>query len=300
MTPSITAIVLTKNEEAHMARCIKALAPIAQRIVVVDSFSTDRTVEISKSHGAEVLQNNFVNQAVQFQWGLDHIKIDTDWVLRIDADEYFLPEAVAEIVARLPALPADVTGIEFRRRFIFRGRWLRHGRYYPVTLLRLWRKGAATIEQRWMDEHIVLTRGQSVLFKQGDFVDENLNGITAWVDKHNRYATRHMVDYINLEHHLFAEDTRILNTHRAGRRKLKTDVYARAPLYLRAFLHFCYIYFVRLGFLDGKQGFIYYVMHGFWYYVLIDAKIEDARAFIREYGLDAFKRHLADTHGIVL
>ena len=189
-----------------------------------------------------------------------------------------------------------------KRKFIFRERWIRHGRYYPTIILRLWRNGAGEMEQRWMDEHIILTRGRSELLEGGDLVDHNLSGIDAWTAKHNRYATLAMIDYLNLEIPLFAEDTRIEATDGAAKRNrfLKNSVYARAPLYLRAMLMFIYRYVVRLGFLDGKVGFLFHFLHGFWLFMLIDGKLDEARAYIGEHGLEAFKRMLRDKHRIEL
>ncbi len=299
---SITAIILTFNEEAHIERCIDRISGLVQRIVVVDSFSTDKTVEIAKRLGVEALQRTFKNYADQFQWGLTTICPKTDWVLRIDADEYIEEGAQDELRRSLPKMDANVTGFEFKLKVIFQGRWLRHGRYYSAVLLRLWRTGVGQIEQRWMDEHIVLSHGRAERIFGGDLVDHNLKDITFWIDKHNRYATRHMVDFINREYRLFDEDERIKNTDAAARRKrfLKNSIFARAPMYLRAFLFYIYRYFFRLSFLDGKEGLVFHFMHGCWVYLLIDAKIAEARAFIKAHGLAAFKEHLKSRHNIDL
>jgi glycosyltransferase involved in cell wall biosynthesis len=290
----ITLIVLSFNEEIHMERCLSRIAPYVERIVVIDSFSTDATVAIARAHGAEVLQHAFKNHADQFRWGLTAAAPITEWVMRIDCDEYFEESAWPALARLLPTLPPDVTGVEVRRKFIFRETWIRHGRYYPVVLLRLWRSGAAEMEQRWMDEHITLVRGRSVLLEGGDLVDHNLAGIDAWTAKHNRYATLAMVDAINREHPLFEEDRRVESSEGAAARNrfLKNSVYGRAPLYLRALLLFVYRYVFRLGFLDGRIGFVFHVLHGFWVFLLIDAKIDEARDFIRQQGLEAFKQRL--------
>ena len=213
---------------------------------------------------------------------------------RIDCDEYFEERAWPALSLLLPTLPPDVTGVEVRRRFIFREKWIRHGRYYPVVLLRLWRNGAAEMEQRWMDEHMTLVRGRSVLLEGGDLVDHNLAGIDAWTAKHNRYATLAMIDAINRDYPLFEEDRRVEATASAAARNrfLKNRVYGRAPLYLRAVLLFVYRYVFRLGFLDGRTGCVFHVLHGFWLFWLIDAKIDEARDFIRAQGLEAFKQRL--------
>jgi glycosyltransferase involved in cell wall biosynthesis len=299
---SITAIILAFNEEIHIGRCLSRIMPLVERVVVVDSFSTDRTVEIARTLGAEVLQRRWKNYADQFQWALDNVDPTTDWVLRLDADEYFEEACQAELRRRLAGLPADVTGLQFKLKVIFRGRWIRHGRYYSTVLLRLWRNGIGQIEQRWMDEHIVLMRGRTERMRGGDLVDHNLNDIGWWTDKHNRYATRHMVDYVNREYRLFAEDERIRGTDSAarGKRFLKNSIYGRAPIYLRALLFYLYRYIVRLGFLDGKQGLVFHFLHGFWLMLLIDAKIDEARAFIRQHGVEAFKHRLRTHYGIMV
>jgi len=290
----ITLIVLSYNEAIHMERCLTRIATHVERIVVIDSFSTDATVAIAQSHGAEVLQHPFKNHADQFRWGLEAAQPMTEWVMRIDCDEYFEEAAWPALAALLPTLPPDVAGVEVRRKFIFREKWIRHGRYYPVVLLRLWRNGAAEMEQRWMDEHMTLVRGRSALLEGGDLVDHNLAGIDAWTAKHNRYATLAMVDAINREHPLFEEDRRVEGADSAAARNrfLKNSVYGRAPLYLRALLLFIYRYVFRLGFLDGRIGAVFHVLHGFWVFWLIDAKIDEARDFIRDHGLDAFKQRL--------
>ncbi len=290
----ITLIVLSYNEAIHLQRCLSRIAPWMTRVVLIDSFSTDATTDIAERHGAEVLKHPFKNHAEQFRWGLEAAAPSTDWVMRIDCDEYFEDSALEALAALLPTLPADVTGINVRRKLIFRERWIRHGRYYPVILLRIWRNGAAEMESRWMDEHMALMRGRAVLLEGGDLVDHNLAGLDAWTAKHNRYATLAMVDAINREYPLFAEDRRLEETDSAARRNrfLKNSVYGRAPLYLRALMLFLYRYVFRLGFLDGRIGFVFHALHGFWVFLLIDAKIDEARDFIAKRGLEAFKQSL--------
>ena len=300
---SITVIILTFNEEIHIERCIASIAPIAERIIIVDSFSTDRTIEIARRMGAEIYGRAFKHQAEQFQWALDNCNLGTQWILQLDADEYLEAPLVEEILARLPALPETITGVDFKRKFYFMGSWIRWGGYYPIILTRLWRTGLASIEQRWMDEHVVLHQGNSILFGEGDIVDKNLHGISAWVAKHNRYATRQMVDYINLEHKLFNIRADLgLRRHTQVRRKrfLRNKVFGRSPLYIRSFMYYLYRMFFRLGFLDGFRGLVYHTLHGLCYFLLIDAKIDEARQFIDEHGLDAFRTHLINVQKIDL
>jgi len=278
----ISIIILTYNEELHIERCIKNLQSMAQQIFIVDSFSTDNTVQIAESLGVKVLQNPFINQSVQFQWGLDNCPIQTSWVMRMDADEYLEPALVEEIISKLPLLPGDINGIYLKRKHHFLGRWIKHGDRYPLVLLRIWKTGQAHIENRWMDEHVVLDSGNAVTF-DGDFVDDNLNTVEWFIEKHNRYASREMVDILNHKYHLFARDESI-DDAKTGQAKIKRFVkeslYNKLPLFVRPVLYFFYRYILRLGFLDGAEGFAYHFMQGLWYRCLVDLKYLEAERLL--------------------
>jgi glycosyltransferase involved in cell wall biosynthesis len=296
----ITAIVLAFNEEIHIGRCIERMKPFVERIVIIDSYSSDRTVEIAQSLGAEVLQNKWTTHARQFQWGLDHAGITTPWTLRLDCDEYLEPGAIGALRGLLPTLGDGVSAIDFRLKVIFKGQFIRWGGFYKTLLTRMWRTGMGAMEQRWMDERIVLAGGERIRLSGGDLVDESLKDIGWWVEKHNGYATRQMIDFVNREVGLFEADKRLeaVEAH-AGKWKrfLRNGVYAKAPLYLRAVLYFLQRYILRLGFLDGRQGFVWHFMQGFWYFMLMDAKIDEARRFIADHGIEAFRDHLSDQIG---
>lgn len=198
--------------------------------------------------------------------------------MRLDADEYATPELAQEIASRLAARPAGANGVYVKRRIHFLGRWIRHGAVYPMWVLRLWRLGYGRCENRWMDEHIRLTGGESLRFAH-DLVDENLNDLTWWTDKHNRYAVREAADLLNLKYR-FADfdaiDTMIGGEQSRIKRWLKERVYARLPLFVRPAGYFVYRYFLRLGFLDGVPGLAWHTLQGFWYRFLVDAKLYEA------------------------
>ena len=164
---------------------------------MVDCFSTDATVEVARDLGARVIQHPWTNHAQQFNWALTQLDPDTDWVLRIDADEVLTPELVHEIRERLPGIGPQIDGICWGRRMTFQGRLLRHGGLFPVEVLRLFRYGRGRCENRWMDEHIKVD-GATITFR-GEMIDDNLNSLTWWTDKHNRYASREAVDLLNLD-----------------------------------------------------------------------------------------------------
>ncbi len=274
-TPSdLSVIILTYNEEKHIARCIESLLPIARDIFIVDSYSTDKTVAIAESLGAKVYQNKWVNYAIQFQWGLDNCPIQTEWVMRMDSDEYILPELISEINEKITKITSEVSGIYIKRRVHFMDQWIKHGSYYPIWLLRIWRYKSGKIEERWMDEHIKLSSGNTIQFEH-DLVDDNKNLLTWWTEKHNNYATREAVDILNIIHGFIKYDEvepNLWGTQEQRKRWLKIR-YASLPLFVRPVLYFHWRYFIKLGFLDGKQGLIWHFLQGFWYRFLVDAKI---------------------------
>jgi len=150
-----------------------------------------------------------------------------------------------------------------------------------------------------MDERMVLSHGEALRLRAGDLVDENLKDIDWWTDKHNRYATAHMIDFIDLDYPLRPEGLRVRDKGASRRKRfLRNVVYGRAPLYLRAVLYYLQRYVLRLGFLDGREGFLWHFLQGFWLFVLMDAKIDEARSYIRAHGVDAFKEHLRERHGV--
>jgi len=302
LNPSLTVIILTHNEEIHIERCIKSLLPIASNIFIVDSFSSDRTVEIAQSLGAEVIQRKWKNYADQFQWGLDNSGTDTAWVMRMDADEYLEAELQQELIKVLPNIAFDVDGIYIRRKVFFYGKWIRYGGFYPHILLRIWRNGKGRIEQRWMDEHIVLPQDSKTIMLKGNLVDDNIKGITFWINKHNIYASREMVDLLNNKYFLLERDDsiKLANDPQAKwKRLIKDEVYSRLPIGLRAGAYFFYRYFIRLGFLDGVKGFLWHFMQGFWYRLLVDIKVMEIE---EKCAGDAqkIKKVLLEEHGIKL
>jgi len=278
MSSTIAAIILTYNEEPHLARCINSLSGIADEIIVVDSFSHDQTTRIAKELGARVYQNPFVNQAVQFNWSLKNCEIQSEWILRIDADEYLDNHVNLNIIEYLSALSPEINGLIIRRKIIFMGQSLLHGGWYPKWNLRIFRQGFGECENRWMDEHIVLKEGYAQQIKL-DFVDENLNDLSWWTTKHNNYSTREAIDYF-LQKDKFQADhsvkPRFWGVDAERKRWLKAK-YHSFPLFIRPFLNFIYRYIFQLGVLDGKSGLIWHVLQGFWYRFLVDAKIYELK-----------------------
>lgn len=268
-------VILTKDESLHIARAIDSVAPVASDIFLVDSFSTDQTASIARDRGATVLTHTFVNQALQFNWALDHCDIKTDWVLRLDADEVIEDDLQEEIRRELPKLPAGVVGVNLKRKHIFMGRWVRHGGRYPLVMTRIFRTGKGRSEDRWMDEHIVVTGGKTVTFN-GGFLDNNLKDIGSFIEKHNKYATREAIEVIGRRRALLGRDNPAYvsgSWNAEVKRFVKDKLYNRIPFTVSSTLYFLYRYLLLLGFLDGRSGLVYHFLQGYWYRFLVGAKI---------------------------
>jgi glycosyltransferase involved in cell wall biosynthesis len=283
-TVKLVAIILTLNEARHLTRCLGSLKGVAGHVLVADSFSSDETGRIAESHGARFVQHAFVNHATQFNWALTQLDEDTHWVLRIDADEYLTPELAAEIRERLSSMDPTVDGIFLSLRRIFQGRLLRFGGLFRIRILRLFRYGRGRCETRWMDECIKVA-GQTTTFR-GALIDDNLNSLTWWTDKHNRYASREAVDLLNLKYGFLRVD-RVASLENRSQVSvkgwMKEQVYVRLPRGFRAFIYFFYRYVVRLGVLDGWAGTAFHVLQGFWYRYLVDAKVAEVERYMREH-----------------
>lgn len=284
---TLHAIILTLNEERHIARCIESLGGQCASVTVVDSGSTDRTREIALALGAEVVSNPWINYAAQMNFAIDRLAGRGGWLLRIDADEVLDPDSAETLGKAIDAAPPSVTGLLVLRRIVFMGRRMRHGGVEPSWQLRLWRNGKGRCEQRWMDEHILV---DGDVAKSGLVVsDINLNSLSWWTAKHNGYASREAIDILNGRHAFMPDDRGIAagGASRQARRRrfLKEAVYGRLPGGIRAVAYFVYRYVVRLGFLDGAPGWYFSLLQGFWYRMLVDAKIDEIEATARLGGM---------------
>lgn len=279
----VSVVILTFNEVLHIERCIASARRLTDKIYVVDSHSTDGTQEIAQQCGAEVVEHDYVNQAQQMQWAIENLPISTEWVMRLDADEYLSDGLVEEIKTQLPELAPDVSGVYLPLDVIFQGKNLRYGRLYPPTIMRIWRHGKAYMEQRWMDERMVLTEGRAVTFKNR-FIDHNLNSLAWWTQKHNNYSNRELAVEAMRLYGIGADDEALKG------RNQKKGMYYRLPPFFRAGLYFSVRYFLLGGFLDGKPGLIWATLQAYWYRFLIDAKLSE---MTRELGNKPTKEQVA-------
>lgn len=300
MKLDLSVIILTYNEELHIRRCLDKISPIAKEIFIIDSFSTDRTLDIAKEYeNVSILQNKWVNYATQFNWGLQNAPIKSKWVLRLDADEYLSEELIDELKVKLPELDEKYTGIVVPLQRVFLGRKINHGIAKGIKMLRFFQYGKARSEVRMMDEHIELLEGESIEFKH-PFADDNLNDISWWTQKHVGYAIREAVDLLDIEYNLTGsaetDDNKNIDAQ-AQAKRMKKHKYALQPLFWRSFVYFIYRYIFKFGFLDGKEGFLWDFLQGWWYRTLVDAKIYECKKACGD-NPEAIKKYIAEHWGI--
>ncbi|PIZ05188.1 MAG: glycosyltransferase family 2 protein [Gammaproteobacteria bacterium CG_4_10_14_0_8_um_filter_38_16] len=267
MNCKLTIVILTYNEEVHIERAIKNISNYCDKIIVLDSYSQDKTVEIAKKLDAEVIFRKFDDYKNQRQYAIDYCANKTEWMLFLDADEYLLDDLKNEILIAIEN--KNSAGYYLSRRFIFMGKWIKYGGYYPCYLLRLFRPEMATLEGI-VNEHVNVNGKVKKL--NHDFVDHNLKNIASWIEKHNKYTNLEAENLWFLKH--TAMNTKKFKFHIQAERKqwIKQKIWNHLPLLSRSLFYFIYRYFFCLGFLDGKPGLIFHLLQGGWNYFLVDVK----------------------------
>ena len=260
----VTVIILTLNEELNIAHAVASVRGWAREVIVLDSGSTDRTVEIATAHGCRVVSHPFENYSRQRNVALS-LPARAEWILFLDADERLTPEVKAEIDRRLADGPAE-NGFMLNRRFIWMGQWIRRG-YFPSWILRLFRRGHGVCDDRGVNEQIVVAG--AVGYIHSPFDHEDRKSLSAWIDRHNAYAT--------MEAQRLIDDTgasvgRLFGSQADRKRWVRQRVWPWMPPLLRPFVYFTYRYLLRGGLLDGTAGFTYHFLHALWYPLLIDLK----------------------------
>ncbi len=276
-----TVILLSFNSQDTLGATLAKARLVSDEIFVVDSYSSDGTVALAESFGAKVVQHPFENYGAQRNWGIDNLPITGKWQLHLDADEVMDEELVAAIQA-LPDEPQHA-GYFVPRYVKFLGRVLRHGGLSPTWHLRLFRSGVGRCEDRKYDQHYLLTGpgADSLATGQlpGVMIDDIAMSLSEWTARHNRWADGEVAE-MDAAAAGQAEGGRLTADPKgnpAQRKRALREKYNNLPLFVRPFLLFAYRYWFKLGFLDGTEGFIFWVLQTFWFRFLIDAKIWEKR-----------------------
>ena len=254
-TPNIDILIPTLNEELNLPQALNSVKGWARKVFVVDSGSTDRTCQIARDAGAVVIEKEWLGYARQKNWALDNLPFESDWVFILDADEVILPKLRDELLAIAARSPAEVNeaGFYVNRYLIFLGKRIRHCGYYPSWNLRFFKRGRARYEERAVHEHMLVTGPAGYL--KGHMEHYDHRGLDLYVAKHNRYSTLEASEIVRHrregEKGLFK--ARFFGNVLERRRWMKHRFYGRMPMMW--LWRFIYMYFFRLGILDGRTGY---------------------------------------------
>lgn len=264
---NVTVIILTKNEEKNIQDSITSAKLIADRIIVVDSGSTDQTTLLAQKNGAEVYFHDWMGHAAQFNWALDNCDIKSEWVFRLDADERISKELATEININLESKEDTlIDGYAMRWRVYFMGKWIKHGGTHKQYFLRLFRYGRGRVEEKLMDEHIIVQGNVKRL--NGDLIHYDYKGIDSWLNKHIWYSTLEIEMY---------DDMQCSGNNGNLKQKQRRSFYYKLPLFFRARIYYWYRYYIQLGFLDGREGKIFIYLQAYWFRFLVDSKIYERK-----------------------
>jgi len=270
----ISVVILTHNEETNIRRCLDSVS-WSDDILVVDSFSDDRTVEISKRHGARVIQRAFDDFSSQRNFASEKGNLKYEWVLHLDADEIVTPELRAELPG---AVLGDKDAYRVSSKLMFCGKFLRHAGLFPWYQVRFGRKQTLRFKQVGHGQRETLEPGRVGTLKSSLLHFNFSKGLSDWIERHNRYSTAEAQQNV---YGYTDDDVPILDllsteTHR--RRRAAKKIFRRLPC--RATIRFIYMYLFRGGILDGKPGFTYCRLLA-WYEWLIGLKEREIKAHAR-------------------
>ncbi len=272
----VSVIVLSFNSEEDIAACLESVRGWAAEVFVVDAFSTDATVALSEQAGAQVFRHQFEGFAQQRSWAMYNLPVANEWLLHLDADERLTPELRDEIARVVMDSEQRHDAYNVGRRFIWLGRWLRHGGYYPNPEVRLLRCGCCRVIDAGLREYVAVQGSIGTL--RNDMIHESHKGLAWWTAKHNNYSNHEATEVLTragLAALKTAESTE--SVEGSLRRSLRQHVFYRCPVYVRPWLLFLYRYVLRCGFLDGTAGLSYCFLHDLWYPFLVDAKYDEMR-----------------------
>ncbi len=273
----LSVILLTFNEEKNIDTCLDSLQALTGiPVFVVDSGSTDRTLEILASRKVAIALHPFENYAQQRNWAQENAPFQTEWVLHLDAGERLTPEMANWLISDFDPNTA-ANGFMFSRRTFFMNRWMRHGGHYPNFHLRLFRRAMGHCEAKAYDQHFVCAGEIEKAAARIDFIDHVAHNLSEFTAAHSRWALAEAKERVAAAGQTGEVTARFGGNAIERRRWLKTRVFDRSPLFLRAFLYFFYRYFIRLGFLDGMPGLIFHFLQACWFRFLVDAMYYEIR-----------------------
>jgi len=277
---SISVIILTFNSEDSILATLESARHVSDDIHVVDSYSTDNTSVIARNFGARFVQHPFANYGAQRNWAIENLDLKHEWELHLDADERLSYDLVAEIKNLMATASSESGGGEalcngyyLPRLVHFLGTPIRHGGMFPIWHLRLFRRELGRCEDRRYDQHFMVEGRTERL--NAPMIDDMRMDLSEWAVRHVRWAAAEAEEVLSPGAKGVIQG-RLLGSPVERKRALRGGYYLLPP-FLRPMLFFLYRYILRLGFLDGVPGLIFFTLQTFWFRFMVDAKIYEMK-----------------------
>jgi exosortase/archaeosortase family protein len=271
-------IIITYNEEVHLPRLLQSIEGLAAPVFVLDSGSTDNTIAIAEKIGATILQHPFENHPKQWDHALKNFNIQTPWVICLDADQILTPQLISYLIDFNDDDYKLVSGIYFNRKNFFKGRWIKHGGYSPIYLLKMIRYGIGYSDLNENMDHRFIVPGKTMIWKDGYILEENLkeNNISFWINKHNRYSDLVAQEEVERMQQMRSQTVNPCFWGSPDERTARfKQLWWQLPRYVRPMIYFLYRMVFQLGILDGRTGIIFHFLQGFWFRLVVDIKIDE-------------------------
>jgi glycosyltransferase involved in cell wall biosynthesis len=273
---NISVIILTYNEELNLHFALESVKDFASEIIILDSYSTDKTIEIAENHKAKVFFRKFDNYSSQRKYSLNKLPISNDWIFILDADEYLTDELKNEIALSLQNKNLIHDAYFIKRRFIWKGQWLKRC-FYPTYILRFGKKGLIDCDSREINEHLIC-KTKNIGHLKNDFIDYNRKGLSEWIKKHNDYSSREADQLLKVDKTSYS----FFKSQYERKRWIRKNIWNKLPPLIRPIFYFVYRYFIQLGFLDGRKAFMYHFLDSFFYRMLIDFKYLEKKIKLKQ------------------
>ena len=278
MNKEFSFIILTYNEEVHLPRLLDSIGGFNAAIYILDSGSTDGTLTIAEKYNATVLQHKFENHPRQWDFALKNFSVNTPWVVCLDADQVVTPQLGQRLTGFKDADHRDINGIYFIRKNFFKGKWIKHGGYFPFYLLKMIRYSVAYSDLNENMDHRFIVPGKTIIWKDGYILEENLkeNNISFWIEKHNRYSTLLAEEEVERMEQLRSQTIkpRFWGTPDERTARFK-QLWWKMPRYSRPLVYFLYRMVFQLGILDGRTGIVFHFLQAYWFRLVVDIKIDE-------------------------
>jgi len=270
----VSVLIFTFNEAVNLPACLESVS-WCDDVIVIDSFSTDKTEKVCAEYNARFIQHEFSSMAQQRNWALEEVDIKNEWVLILDADERVTDEVRVELCDIARNAHGNVGAYRIRRRFYMWGRWLKYSSLYPTWIVRFFHKDRVRYVDRGHGETEIVKGEIGNL--NNDLLDENLKGIEEWYARQNRYSTEEAFYELDLS---FPEKKLLASLFGGGDERRAALKYMSAQIPFRGLVYFLYSYIWRKGFLDGRDGFIFCLMRS-QYQSMVAIKKYDSRRSLK-------------------